>query len=486
MLLDWRNGTSCRCELVATILDDSRQNKMTNSIKSKIGFSSRYYEPFRLLRAKVASQNVFKLIHNSEKGTYSLPYLYAGYKNELEPVSISKNIIQSIKKYFDDNLFNAEEKKLLLTELMPYIESFGDDTIKSLSNRIGLTNNKEEHAEIISEYEKTIISLKQINELLNEIFNNEYFMTSTTEPTVFISYSHDSEEHKNWVLQLATRLRSNGVNVILDRWNLKLGSDLASFMERGLSKSQRIISICSDVYVRKANDGKGGAGYEKQIMTAEFINDQNTNWVIPLIKNNPNDRKTPIFLGGRMYISFEESHLYESKYEELLRDILDEPILPIPPIGKNPFQTIKEFAQQKFIPNSEKYLSPATRGTVTFDYSNNNGRYFIGQGELMFELDFSKSSGRNIQLLNDPSSIKTVSIAKDIKNINEIKDARIFDGSSRIRRPAINEVAVLQNTNGFYSAIRILDIKDDTRNDKNDEITFEYFIQTNGSPDFTQ
>src|SRR5690606_5343523 len=240
------------------------------------------------------------------------------------------NIIQSIKKYFDDNLFNAEEKKLLLTELIPYIESFGDDTIKSLNNRISLTNKKEEHAEIISEYEKTIVSLKQINELLNKNFNSEYFMTSTTEPTVFISYSHDSGEHKNWVLQLATRLRSNGVNVILDRWNLKLGSDLASFMERGLSKSQRIVSICSDLYVRKANEGKGGAGYEKQIMTAEFINDQNTNWVIPLIKNNLNDRKTPTFLGGRMYISFEEAHLYESKYEELLRDILDEPVLPIP------------------------------------------------------------------------------------------------------------------------------------------------------------
>src|SRR5690606_24634463 len=82
--------------LAATLPDDSRHNKMTNIIKSKIGFSSRYYEPFRILQAKVASQSVFKLIHNSEKGTYSLPYLYAGYKNELEPVSISNNIIQSI------------------------------------------------------------------------------------------------------------------------------------------------------------------------------------------------------------------------------------------------------------------------------------------------------------------------------------------------------------------------------------------------------
>lgn len=458
---------------------------MKNIIKSKIGFSSRYYEPFRLLKSKVTSQNIFKLIYNSDKDTYSLPYLYAGYRNEIESIPVSNKIIQSIQQYFEDNLFSAEEKKFLLSELMPYIENFGAETIESLANRIFLAGNQKEHAEIISEYEKTITSLNQIQELLSKHFNGEYLMTTTIEPTVFISYSHDSEEHKNWVLQLATRLRSNGVNVILDRWNLKLGSDLASFMERGLSKSQRIISVCSDIYVKKANDGKGGAGYEKQIMTAEFINDQNTNWVIPLIKNNPNPRKTPTFLGGRMYISFEEAHLYESKYEELLRDLLGEPVLPIPPIGKNPFQTIKEFAQQTFIPNSEKYTSPASSGTVTFDYSNNNGRYFIGQGELMFEIDFSKSSDINIQLLNDPSSIKTVSIAKGLNNINDIRDARSYDSSSRIRRPRINEVAILQNINGFYSAIKILDIKDDTRNDRNDEITFEYFIQTNGSPDFS-
>jgi len=309
--------------------------------------------------------------------------------------------------------------------------------------------------------------------------------TDIFQPIVFISYSHDSEKHKDWVLQLATRLRSNGVNVILDRWNLKLGGDLASFMEKGLSKSHRIVSICSSTYVKKANEGKGGAGYEKQIMTDEYITDQNTNWVIPLIKNNPENRKTPTFLGGRMYISFEEPHLYETKYEELLRDLLDEPILPIPPIGKNPFQTAKVFAEQKFIPASEKYVSPSISGTITFDYSNNNGRYFIGQGELMFEIDFSKSSNIDIQLYNDPSSIRTVAIAKGLSDIRSIQDARKYDGSSRVRRPNINQIAVIQNTNGFYAAIKILAIKDDTRGDENDEITFEYIIQSNGSPDFT-
>lgn len=37
----------------------------------------------------------------------------------------------------------------------------------------------------------------------------------------------------------------------------------------------------------------------------------------------------------------------------------------------------------------------------------------------------------------------------------------------------------------FFAAIKVLDIKDDTCGSEFDEVTFEYLIQTNGSPDFT-
>ena len=49
---------------------------------------------------------------------------------------------------------------------------------------------------------------------------------TTIPPRVFVSYSHDTEPHKDWVLQLATRLVANGVDVILDQWDLTLGGDL--------------------------------------------------------------------------------------------------------------------------------------------------------------------------------------------------------------------------------------------------------------------
>ena len=134
---------------------------------------------------------------------------------------------------------------------------------------------------------------------------------------------------------------------------------------------------------------------------------------------------------------------------------------------------------------SVEYFSPTAKGKVIFDYSNNNGRYCIGLNELMFEIKFSKASNTNIYVYNDPFSISTIALVKDIPKIELITDARKYDTSSRTRCPTINQIVVLQNSNGFYAAIKILAIQDDTRGAANDEVTFEYIIQTNGSPDFS-
>jgi hypothetical protein len=102
-------------------------------------------------------------------------------------------------------------------------------------------------------------------------------------PKVFISYSHDSAAHKQWVLEFATTLRDRGVDAILDQWDLKPGDDLTGFMERNLEDAAYAIMVCTKRYVEKANAGEGGVGYEKMIMTSSYLTKISNNKVIPII-----------------------------------------------------------------------------------------------------------------------------------------------------------------------------------------------------------
>ncbi|WP_438847883.1 toll/interleukin-1 receptor domain-containing protein [Anaerocaecibacter muris] len=88
---------------------------------------------------------------------------------------------------------------------------------------------------------------------------------------IFISYSHDSQEHKDKVLKLASLLYSHGAEVFFDQFNLQYGNDLPLFMEQGLTKSDYVLIICSDLYTKKANEGIGGIGYENVLLGNTII-----------------------------------------------------------------------------------------------------------------------------------------------------------------------------------------------------------------------
>ena len=156
-------------------------------------------------------------------------------------------------------------------------------------------------------------------------------------PIVFISYSHDSKEHKAWVARLATDLRSNGVDVVLDQWDLSLGQDVAAFMQRGVAASDRVVMICSDEYVKKADAGVGGVGYERLIITSEVVENIDTKKFIPIIRGNPSPLKVPRCIGPRLYVDFSRDEDYAAKLEEILREIHNSPALAKPPVGSNPF-----------------------------------------------------------------------------------------------------------------------------------------------------
>ena len=156
-------------------------------------------------------------------------------------------------------------------------------------------------------------------------------------PKVFISYSHDSDEHREWVLRFSTKLRQNGVDVILDRWDLGAGDDMTLFMEKGVRDSDRVLVICTDAYVRKADAGEGGVGYERMIITAQLVQDVGTAKFIPIIRRSSDTKKTPTFLETRIYIDFTDEDEFDEKFDDLLQEVSNARHLRKPPLGKNPY-----------------------------------------------------------------------------------------------------------------------------------------------------
>jgi len=309
-------------------------------------------------------------------------------------------------------------------------------------------------------------------------------MNAERAPKVFMSYSHDDQEHKDWILTLSTRLVANGVDVILDQWDLNLGGDLPRFMESGLTEADRVLAVCTEPYVRKANEGRGGVGYEKMILTSQLMHDTTADKIIPVIRSNTSSIVLPTFLGSRVYIDFRDAGQFEAKYAELVREIHGAKIKPRPPLGPNPFTEREAFSSANLAVRSERYVSPALSGSVTFDYSNNNGRYTLGAGDMAFETAWSGASKSRIHAYSDPPSIKCIALAVGVEAIADLEDGADFDTSSRVRTPHLGEIVVWRNTAGYYAAAKVEKLMSRSHGDPNDEITFTYSIQPDRSASF--
>ena len=155
-------------------------------------------------------------------------------------------------------------------------------------------------------------------------------------PVVFVSYSWDDEQHEEWVLQLASDLVSFGIDVILDKWEMKLGKLLPHFMEHAIKDSQRVICVITPNYKKKSEGLAGGVGVEYSIISAEIQKNIETEKFIPLLKSGSVQDDIPTFLEGRDFVDMREKATYNEKIEELVRDIWNKPKYNKPELGSIP------------------------------------------------------------------------------------------------------------------------------------------------------
>ena len=163
---------------------------------------------------------------------------------------------------------------------------------------------------------------------------------------IFISYSWGNSEHQEWIVNLATRLMNDTIDVVLDRWSLKDGHDIFSFMEEMVKSDEifRVLIISNKKYSEKADIREGGVGTETQIITPSIYSKEKQEKFIPIVieRDENGEPYLPIYLKSRKYIDFSRIETFEDSYEELLRNILEAPSLPKPKIGTKPPAYITE------------------------------------------------------------------------------------------------------------------------------------------------
>jgi hypothetical protein len=141
---------------------------------------------------------------------------------------------------------------------------------------------------------------------------------------VAISYAKtiDNPSHLNKVLLLGDRLASNGIDFELDEYDFEAGNDLYAFMENLIMSPSHnhIIVICNSEYTNKANENKGGVGFEVGYLR-QFMSDPKQTKILPLVFEKDESGKTfrPYFVKNAGYFDLvNDDNLTSQEFNRLV------------------------------------------------------------------------------------------------------------------------------------------------------------------------
>lgn len=236
----------------------------------------------------------------------------------------AKGLSTSRKDYFRDLIDGLDEEKRY--EFYVRIQQSFEETVFE-ATKVVTEDVIESDIDFAPTISKQIIKEKEVAD-----DSEEYH------PKVFISYSWDSEKHQNWVLNFATKLRENGIDVILDQWEIssKGGSPIPTFMLNSVSSSERVLCIMTPNYKLKTDKLAGGVGFEYSILSSELADDLRSTKFIPILRKGEAEESTPTLLKQRIAYYMRDEDDFETAFTDLLRDLYGEPKIVKPALGKKP------------------------------------------------------------------------------------------------------------------------------------------------------
>ncbi len=156
-------------------------------------------------------------------------------------------------------------------------------------------------------------------------------------PRIFISYSHDSQEHINAVLLLSERLRQDGIDAHLDQYvNGSPPEGWARWTSERISEADAVLIVCSEVYARRVSDvdppGAGkGVRWEGSLIYQHLYNEMlATVRFIPVVLSRHDVKYIVPNLQASTYYVLDS----QEGYENLLRRLTQQPAIVRSQLGK--------------------------------------------------------------------------------------------------------------------------------------------------------
>lgn len=153
---------------------------------------------------------------------------------------------------------------------------------------------------------------------------------------VFISYSHDSDEHKDNILKLANQLRSEGVDCNIDQYEKSPAEGWPRWMVNQVEWADFVVVVCTEQYNRrfrgKEEPGKGrGVTWEGAVISQELYDCHvKSTKFVPVVFSSRDGSFIPVMIRG-----FSRYDLYtEEGYQGFYRRLTNQPLNPKPPLGE--------------------------------------------------------------------------------------------------------------------------------------------------------
>lgn len=146
---------------------------------------------------------------------------------------------------------------------------------------------------------------------------------------VFISYSWDSIEHRDWVASLTNTLRETyGIDASFD--GSENFANLYQMMVDKIQSVDKVVIVVTKNYTDKANSHSGGVGTETQLLyQSAFHHPQK---ILVVMKEKAD---LPFYLNGFQYTDFSQGN-FDKNIEDLVRRIQDVPPYVMAPITSTP------------------------------------------------------------------------------------------------------------------------------------------------------